>query len=84
MSGQVSRTFFDPYSATMYSAPCILLDVADVLSAKIFDSIPVFFKKERHALHLKDKLLSLFSLVSHRLFFTLIFCFIESQVLHPL
>ena len=43
-----------------------------------------FFKKERHALHLKNKLLSLFSLVSHRLFFTLIFCFIESQVLHAL
>ena len=44
MSGQVSLTFLDPL--LFHLAPCTLLDVADVLSAKILDSISVSLRKK--------------------------------------
>ena len=42
--GDVGASFSDISRPLLFHlAPCTLLDVADVLSAKIFDSIPVFF-----------------------------------------
>ena len=68
--GDVGACFSDISRPLLFHlAPSALLDNADVLSAKNFDSIPVFLsKKGMPHIHLKDKLLSLISFVSHRLF----------------
>ena len=82
--GDVGASFSNIFrSLLFYLAPCALLDVADVLSATNFGSIPVFLKKETYALHLKNKLCLFFHWPAIAHFCSLyIFCFIESQVLH--
>ena len=46
--GDVGASFSDISRPLLFHlAPCTLLDVADVLSAKIFDSIPVFFLRKK-------------------------------------